>query len=95
MRTSDEDTIAIANDAVTLPSIVKLMADPMQSKEVMTSCLSVVAEMSATSEVVDTVASSGVLPLTLQYLDSNAVDLPKPVRAALIHLLLFARLMSN
>lgn len=76
---SDEDTMEIVSDANTLPSIVRMMADPTQSREVMTSCLSTLSEISKTPGTVEVIAGTDALTLTLHYLDDNMFDLPKEV----------------
>jgi hypothetical protein len=69
----------IASDPTTLPAIVRMMADPTQSREVMTSCLSTLAEISNTPDAVGLIAGTDALTLTLHYLDDNMFDLPKEV----------------
>ncbi len=81
---SDEDTMAIVSDATTLPSIVRLMSDPTQSKEVMAGCFSALNEISSTDGAVAAVAGTEAVALAIRYLDDNAYELPKEVRACCV-----------
>jgi hypothetical protein len=79
-----EDTMEIISESDTIPSIVRLMSNPMQSKQVMSSCFSTLVEVAKSSEAIEAIAKTDALSLALHYVDDNVFELPKEVRRAAV-----------